>query len=426
MSERVLQPRALSGVLQAPPSKSCAHRALLAAALAPGQSILRNLELSQDIVATLGAIRALGATAVLDRGADGRVQAVVSGTTGCEGLPDMDCGESGSALRFLLPVALAVAGGGRFTGAGRLGQRSLEPYFQIFAEQGIAVERGEGGFPLTVRGRLQPGTFALSGAVSSQFFTGLLLALPLLGALSELVVTDRLESSGYVAVTRQTLAAFGVETVEEEPNRCWRVPAPQAYCPQNFAVEGDWSQAAYPMLMGLLAGPVALTGLRRTSAQGDQVIVDLYQRMGGKLDWQGDRLTAQRSQLAAITADVSQCPDLAPALAAAMAVARGQSRITGGHRLRDKESDRIASIAACLNALGADARETEDGLVIEGRPGGLTGGAAHAQNDHRIAMMAAALTPACAGPVRLADADTVAKSWPRFWQDWAQLGGEGT
>ena len=109
-----------------------------------------------------------------------------------------------------------------------------------------------------------------------------------------------------------------------------------------------------------------------------------------------------------------------------MAVARGQSRITGGHRLRDKESDRIASIAACLNALGADARETEDGLVIEGRPGGLTGGAAHAQNDHRIAMMAAALTPACAGPVRLADADTVAKSWPRFWQDWAQLGGEGT
>ena len=424
MSEWTIAPRALTGVLQAPPSKSYAHRALLAAVLAPGQSIVRNLELSQDVQATIGAARALGATVLLDAAADGRVQAVVQGTEGCEGLPEIDCGESGSALRFLIPVALALAGGGRFTGAGRLGQRSLEPYFKVFAEQGVAAERGPDGWPLTIQGLLHPGRYELSGAVSSQFITGLLLALPRLDSPSEIIITDHLESSGYVTITRQVLAEFGVETQEPEEGRRFVVPAPQAFCPREYTVEGDWSQAAFLLLMGLLGGPVVLPGLRAASAQGDRAIVDIYRAMGGQLEWQGDRLHVRRSELVAAEVDVAQCPDLAPAVAAAMAVARGVSRITGGRRLRDKESDRIASIAAALNALGADVRETADGMEITGRPEGLAGGRADAQGDHRIAMMAAAVSAACAGPVVISGADAVAKSWPRFWQDFARLGGE--
>ena len=414
-------PSAISGQLEAPPSKSSAHRAVIAAALAPGQSTVAGLELSEDISATLDAVRALGAEVAL-MPAGGRQDAVITGIRGGADMPHIDCRESGSTLRFMLPVALAVAGGAVFTGSARLAQRPLEPYFDIFNRQGIMVAWGESGFPLTVRGKLRPGEFMIPGNISSQFITGLMLAAPALGGDTRICVQGSLESADYVRITTGVLERFGVRAVEEEPGKRYFIAGDQSCRACRYDVEGDWSQAAFPLLMGLLGGEARIHGLYPDSRQGDRVIESVFREMGGDIRWEGDVLASRRSRLRGIDADVSQCPDLAPAIAAALAVAGGAGRITGGARLRAKESDRIRSVAACLNSLGADVTETGDGMLIAGKPA-LAGGSADACNDHRIAMMAAAVSPACRAPVMLTGWQAVAKSWPGFWNDFIALGG---
>ncbi len=417
-----IHPKSLSGMLAVPPSKSVAHRAVIAAALAHGESRIANLELSQDIEATIGAMRALGAVILLDEDESGRFSAIIQGVEMPVEMPLIDCGESGSTLRFLIPVVLAVAGGAIFTGTGRLGMRSLAPYEQLCKGLGVIFDRADGGFPLTVRGSLKPGCHSVPGNVSSQFITGLLLALPLLQSPSTVEVVGNLESLPYVDITLDALRRFGITVEDQQRGVFYRVEGNQVYEPQCISVEGDWSQAAFLLLMGLTGGPVRLSGLERDSAQGDRAIEIIYREMGGALEWEGDTLVTRSSSLQASMVDVSQCPDLAPAIAAAMAVAGGESRITGGKRLRDKESDRIAAIAACLNGLGADVTETEDGMIIQGKAR-LTGGMVDSCNDHRIAMMAAAVSPACAGPVVLSGYSAVKKSWPGFWNVFRQLGG---
>lgn len=367
-------------------------------------------------------MHALGADIRLNETQVGRLEAKVRGTIGRADMPLIDCRESGSTLRFLIPVALAAAGGAVFTGSERLGQRSLEPYFELFRQRGIWYEKAEGGFPLTVRGELKPGLFTVPGNVSSQFITGLLLALPLLNGSSEIEVIGSLESLPYVDITIGVLRQFGVAAGEVRRGGLYRVEGGQSYHAREYCIEGDWSQAAFPLLMGLLGGPVSVSGLDAGSRQGDRDIADILQEMGGDIRWETGALVTRRSELRAAVVDVSQIPDLAPAAAAAMAVALGVSRITGGKRLRDKESDRIAAIASCLNGLGADVTETEDGMVIRGRER-LSGGRVSSCNDHRIAMMAASVSPACAGPVVLEGYSAVAKSWPGFWNAFRQLGG---
>jgi 3-phosphoshikimate 1-carboxyvinyltransferase len=417
-----IQPSSLSGSVSSPPSKSYAHRAVIAAALAHGRSCVTNLDLSQDIEATKGAVSALGAKVELKDNPDGRKEALIVGISEKAAMPLLDCRESGSTLRFLLPVALAVCGGAVFTGSGRLGQRPLGPILGIFRQQGIHVKQGDCGFPLTVRGELKPGKFTVPGNVSSQFITGLMLAAPLLNGESEIQVEGSLESIDYVHITMDVLQSFGVDVREEAVGKRYIVAGGQQYRPTEYAVEGDWSQAAFLLLEGLLGGQVSVGGLRRQSRQGDRVIEDVFRAMGGDLRWVDGTLISSRSGLRGITANVSQCPDLAPAIAAAMAVAQGESRITGGRRLREKESDRIMSIAACLSALGADITETEDGMIIHGKAR-LSGGAASSAGDHRIAMMAAAASPLCEGPIYLKGHEAVAKSWPGFWESFRGLGG---
>lgn len=419
----IIQPKRMTGTLAVPPSKSVAHRAIIAASLARSRSMVGNIELSQDIEATLGAMSALGASIALKQMANGRMEAYISGAIRRAEMPVIDCRESGSTLRFMLPVALVRAGGAVFTGSARLGQRNLEPYLKLFGEQGIAVEQGSGGFPLTVKGALAAGRFTVPGNISSQFITGLMLAAPLLGGQSEIAVEGELESLLYVDITIDVLQRFGVAVQEVERGRLYRVEAGQAYQSGYLDVEGDWSQAAFPLLMGLIGGPVAVAGLNPRSRQGDRAIEDIFRSMGGELEWSGGVLLAKPSRLASCTMDVSQCPDLTPAIAAAMAVAEGKSCIVGGKRLRDKESDRLHAIASCLNALGSDVQETEDGLVIRGKDR-LQGGNITSFNDHRIAMMAAGVSPLCAEPVIVQGYEAVAKSWPGFWQDFKDLGGD--
>ena len=399
-----ITPALLEGAVVPPPSKSQAHRLIIAAALSDGFCRLSNVELSEDIQATLRCMRTLDADASADgtiiRGAD-----LVDGHE--EPAPQvMDCGESGSTLRFLIPVALALKGGGKFTGHGRLMERPQQPYFDLFREKGILCAQKDG--VLTVEGRLTPGVYTLPGDVSSQFITGLLYALPLLEGDSEIRLTTDLESRGYVDMTLDALAQFGVRA-EYDGERTFRVPGQQYYQHQDLAIEADWSNAAFWYAARFAGCPAEVRGLNPHSVQGDRAIEGFYQRMQG----------TGRLEL-----DVSQCPDLVPPLAAMAALRGGEvTAIVNAGRLRIKESDRLATVTEVLNALGAQVEEHEDYLVIHGQERLAGGVTVSGHNDHRIAMMAAIAAVRCEGPVTITGAECVKKSYPRFWEDYAALGG---
>ena len=382
-----ITPTQLKGTITPPPSKSQAHRLIIANELAGGGGSIANLVLSQDIEATRRCMAAL--------------------RTPGEELPLLDCGESGSTLRFLIPVALVLRGGGRFTGRGRLMERPQKPYFDLFDEKGIAYRQEDG--VLTVQGRLTPGTFALPGDVSSQFVTGLLYALPLLEGDSRITLTTPLESRGYVDMTLEALERFGIRA-ECPDGRTLRVPGGQTYRPCRAAVESDYSQAAFYYAANGLGGQVEILGLNPRSAQGDRCIVPYHMQLCGPGE----------AEL-----DVSQCPDLVPPLAAHAALRQGITRIVNAARLRIKESDRLTAVTQVLTALGADVVEGADRLTITGQPEGLAGGVTvDSHNDHRIAMMAAVAATRCAAPVTITGAECVAKSYPDFWEDYERLGGQ--
>lgn len=381
-------PGTLKGAVTPPSSKSQTHRAVLALMLAQGEGKLSNLAVSEDIQATQDCVAALksGQPAQAD------------------GLPLLDCGESGSTLRFLIPVALAVRGGGHFTGRGRLMERPQGPYIRLFEEKGILWNQE--GACLTVEGQLEPGVYALPGNVSSQFITGLLYALPLLPGDSRIVLTTPLESRGYVDMTLDMLRRFDIKVEEQEDG--FLVPGNQTYQARDLTLEADWSGAAFWYAANFLGAQVDIQGLNSDSVQGDRQIGTLY----WKLARPGD-----------VDIDLSQCPDLAPPLAAMAAVRKGPTRFVHAGRLRIKESDRLETIARTLNALGAKAQVGEDTLTLEGVDH-LEGGTVDGCNDHRIAMMAAVAAVACKEPVTILGAECVKKSYPRFWEDYTALGGE--
>lgn len=381
-------PGTLKGAVTPPSSKSQTHRAVLALMLAQGEGKLSNLAVSEDIQATQDCVAALksGQPAQAD------------------GLPLLDCGESGSTLRFLIPVALAVRGGGHFTGRGRLMERPQGPYIRLFEEKGILWNQE--GACLTVEGQLEPGVYALPGNVSSQFITGLLYALPLLPGDSRIVLTTPLESRGYVDMTLDMLRRFDIKVEEQEDG--FLVPGNQTYQARDLTLEADWSGAAFWYAANFLGAQVDIQGLNPDSVQGDRQIGTLY----WKLARPGD-----------VDIDLSQCPDLAPPLAAMAAVRKGTTRFVHAGRLRMKESDRLETIARTLNALGAKAQVGEDTLTLEGVDH-LEGGTVDGCNDHRIAMMAAVAAVACKEPVTILGAECVKKSYPRFWEDYTALGGE--
>lgn len=400
-----ITPRHLSGTVTPPPSKSMAHRLLIAAALGSGISTVRGVAMSQDVEATLRCLTALG----------GHWRKTTPGTleiTGIGGrrstpgtaLPHLDCGESGSTLRFFLPIALAVAGGGVFTGQGRLMARPQGPYLDLFREKGIFCEQTGG--TLTVRGTLEPGEYHLPGNVSSQFFTGLLFALPLLDGPSTIVPTTAVESWDYILMTLDALTGAGVTAAEPHtPGEAFRV-CPSAYQPFDRTVEADWSQAAFWYAAIALGSQLELTGLNAFSVQGDMAVVPHFLR----LTQPGDR-----------EIDVSGIPDLLPPLAVMAAVRSGTTRFVNAARLRMKESDRLETTAALLTALGISAQAGPDFLTVQG--GAITGGTVDGANDHRIVMAAAIAATASSSPVTIRGAEAVKKSYPDFWEVYQSLGG---
>lgn len=395
-----IHPSALSGTVTPPPSKSMAHRLVIAAALAAGESPIENISFSRDIEATLRCMALLGCR--WERNGDAVILHGRCDDLPAQPFPLMDCGESGSTLRFLIPVALALRGGARFTGHGRLMERPQQPYFDLFDEKGIFHCLNDG--VLTVRGQLTPGTYALPGNVSSQFFTGLLFALSLLDEPSTVVSTTPLESADYVTMTLQAMEKAGVSARQVDARTFAVTPAP--YRPFTERVEADWSQAGFWYAAAFLDHPITLAGLKSDSAQGDKVVSELYWRLARPGD---------------VSIDLSGCPDLLPPLAVMAAARQGVTEFTGAARLRIKESDRLSTVTAMLRSLGILVMEYPEGLTVTG--GTFTGGTVEGANDHRIVMAAAIAATRASSPVTILGAEAVSKSYPNFFEEFSRLGG---
>lgn len=390
-------PGLLHGAVTPPSSKSQCHREMICAALAHGESRLENIYFSDDINATLRGASALGAKYI--READ--VLRITGGTA--DTAPNIDCGASATTLRLLLPVALALYGEANFIGADSLMSRPMEPYFRLFRERGIEYELNDNC--LRVRGRLPAGEYALPGDVSSQFFSGLLLALPLLDGESRLRAERPIQSRPYIDMTLDSMRRHGVCVTQGENE--FIIPS-QRYKSCGCTVESDWSHAALWLAARELGNDISIHGMDENSVQGDRIFMEYLHTLRGGGD-------------AAL--DVSQCPDIAPPLALTAALRPGRCDITHAARLRYKECDRLDAVSCVLNALGADVVQREDGLVINGVPRLRGGAAVDCRNDHRIAMMAAAAATVCREPVVIRGAECVGKSYPDFWRVFKELGG---
>ena len=455
-----IYPGALRGTVRVPASKSAAHRALICAALADGPTRVEIGALNADIEATIRCLAALGARVTRENGAlcvepipaaSGTARNGDSAKAGADDEPIppasrkteggdpaeagadkplpcaartsisddpataggtraagtgegiiLDCGESGSTLRFLLPVAAALGVPACFTGRGRLPERPNAALTGALRAHGADIDADL--LPMRVRGPVAGGRWTLPGDVSSQYVTGLLLALPLLPEDSQISLTTPLESAAYVTMTLEALRQFGI--VVEPTTDGWRVPGGQRYrSPENLAVESDWSAAAFWCAANAIGASIHIEGLNPDSAQGDRAVTELLKRNA---------------------VDARNVPDLVPALAVAAIFRPGRTVISGAARLRLKESDRLAATAAMANALGARAAATEDGLIIDGRGKGCAVSdtiTVDGANDHRIVMAAAIAASAHGAPVRVLGAEAVEKSYPDFFRDFEQLGG---
>jgi 3-phosphoshikimate 1-carboxyvinyltransferase len=417
-----IQPTQLGGTVQVPPSKSISHRALICAALAAGTSAVENLLVSEDITATCEILKQIGAGIENINGSEQTFQVTGRKPAVCDELT-LDCHESGSTLRFLMPLATLCAKRVTFVGRGRLPERPLLPYRDIFKAAGIKWEaQSEKVLPLTLEGAIRPGDYEMSGNVSSQFISGLLFALPLLDQPSTLTITTVLESRPYVDLTLNVLSHFGIEIEASEDRRHYSIPGKQHYKPAQYQVEGDFSQAAFWLAMGVNGKGIRCTGLPQKSFQGDSAIIDLIRQMGGEVVWEDGAWAAKPSGRHGITMDVAQCPDLMPVLAVLAATAEGESKITGAGRLRLKESDRLTAMAELLRQLGIRVEEAPEGMTIWGKAQ-LQGGAVDTVNDHRIAMAAAVASERCSDPLTVQGAEAVRKSYPDFWDDFKRSGG---
>lgn len=423
-----LEGQGLKGAVVIPPSKSLAHRYIIGASLADGVSTLSNIDLSVDISATLECFKGLGVEVSFRDEDLGRKTVIIKGLGENIHLSNgsfFDCRESGSTLRFLIPILLLLEDEITVTGEGKLKERPLDVYYKIFKEQGIFFKNTEGNLPLTFKGPLKGGQFSLRGDVSSQFITGLMLALPLVAGNSVLELTSTLESKPYVDLTVDILKKYGIKIEEQgtKPYYSFKIPGEQKYQKGDFKVEGDFSQVAFFAVAGLIGqSPIEVRGLNKKSLQGDKVILDICSSMGGRIEELDDGYLFYPSKTKGITIDVQECPDLVPALALLGALSQGETRIINGARLRIKESDRLKAISTELNVLGAEIKETEDGLIIQGVEK-LRGGQVQSWNDHRIAMTLAVASIVTRGAVILTGAESVNKSYPDFWEDFKKLGG---
>ena len=426
-----ITPQLINGSVLVPSSKSMGHRMCICAGLSGNNCIVDNITVSKDIEATNRCLTELGvAVTKVDSDFKGRTAFQFHWNHRFSLVPvTVDCGESGSTLRFFIPLGALCNKSFTFKGQGKLVSRPLQPYYDIFDKQELRYCTAENGYlPLTVNGRLKPGAYVLPGDVSSQFISGLLFALPLLDGDSTLKILPPLESASYIELTLSSLRIFGID-IKRKDMFHYKIPGKQTYrAPSGrVQVEGDWSQAAFWLVAGAVGSREGLhcRGLREDSLQGDKAILKILRNMGADITVQDGTFTVAPSGLHGCEIDAADCPDLVPVLSVAAAVAEGTTHIINAGRLRIKECDRLAAMHSELVKLGADITEEPEGLLIKGKPEGLQGGTVvDAWNDHRIAMSMAVATLACKEPVTLTGGESVSKSYPEFWNDYAAVGGK--
>lgn len=421
-----IKPSILSGEIVIQPSKSYSHRAIISAALAKGKkkSKINNLKFSVDIETTVKIMENWGAKITKKEssleiiGNDGKI------------VPKnnyIQCNESGSTIRFLIPIALTSENELIFDGKGKLIDRPLDSYYKIFDKQEIKYETSEGKLPLKVNGKLKAGNYEIDGNVSSQFITGLLYSLPLLDGDSTIVINKNLESKGYVDLTLEILKLSGIK-IKNNDYKSFEIKGNQEYKSFDYTVEGDYSQVAFWIVAGIISANkdnvIKCLHLNKYSLQGDKAIIEIVQKMGAKLEIFDDYVIVKPSKTKGTIIDVSQCPDIAPILTVLGALSEGETKIINAERLRIKESDRIISIKTELNKLGAKIEEIGDSLVIQGIKTFEGGVEVSAWNDHRIAMSLAVASIRCKNEIVIDEAESVKKSYPHFWDDFEKMGGQ--
>lgn len=411
-----VSPGSLGGVIAAAASKSCAHRQLICAALSKAPSTIKINTFSEDILATARCLEALGAGI---QSIPGGFRVTPLNRCAIPACAVLDCGESGSTLRFMLPLVCALGAECSLVMRGRLAQRPLSPLYEELIGHG-ALLSPEGISPLRVSGKLSDPDFSISGAVSSQFISGLLLALPIMGG-GRVRLAGRVESRSYIDITAKTMASAGVKVAFAD--NAYSVSGDYAAPPLANA-EGDWSNAAFWLVAGAVGkSPVTVTGLDPNSAQGDRKIVDIIRNFGGKVTVTHDAVTSAPAPLRGSEVNAEDIPDLVPIISVLSAKAEGETSIVRAGRLRLKESDRLKAVCDVMSTLSVDITERPDGLVIHGGKA-LSGGEVKSWNDHRIAMTAAVASLVTAGPVTIDGAECVKKSYPGFFEDFKMLGGE--
>lgn len=394
-----ITPAFLSGNIGIPPSKSISHRALIAASLAQGESTVENLLDCADTEATVEALTALGAK--IERFGN---YAKITGISKPNKQAKINCRESGSTLRFMIPVAAALGTDAEFSGCGKLPERPITPFFEQLPEHGVEFLTKQ--MPYRINGRLNGGRFTIAGNISSQFITGLLMAFPLTNEDCEIHITTALESKGYIDLTLDVMERFGVHIGEIENG--YFSAKNTSYKPCDFSVEADLSQAAFFLTANAIGSEISIKGINPNSRQGDRAILDITENF--VKDHAPFRINA------------SQIPDLVPILTVLACFADGESEISGCERLRIKECDRLAAISQELNKLGAKIEIIGDSLKITGVKE-LHGGECDAWNDHRIAMSLAVASTRSTAPIIIRGAECVSKSYPHFFEDFRMLGG---
>lgn len=408
-----ITPSPLSGKISAISSKSDAHRLLICAGLCAGETTKIHItDTSKDIDATAGVLRSMGANITRES-----EYFLVASPENFTLSPVCDCCESGSTLRFLLPVVAAACGSGYFSGSGKLPDRPISELMSAMGSHGVNFSSDK--LPFSISGRMSGGEFLIPGNISSQYISGILLSLPISGG-GGIQLTTVLESSSYVDMTVSTMNSFGVKVAGTANG--WLVPADSQYkSPRCISAEGDWSNGAFFLAAGALGGDIQMSGLSSTSLQGDKIITSILHSFGAHVVSDENFVTVKCGDLSSLEIDISNIPDLLPILAVTAAFARGETRFYGGARLRLKESDRLAATSSMLSSLGGHCFELPDGLIVSG--GGLYGGVVNGCNDHRIVMAAAIAGAFCQSPVTIVGAQAVEKSYPEFFRDFRALGG---
>ena len=421
-----IKPSILNGTIEIPPSKSYSHRAVIAAALAESEkkSKIDNLKFSVDITTTTDIMENWGAKINRE---ESFLEIIGNGGKFVPKDKYVQCNESGSTIRFLIPIGITDENELIFDGNGKLVDRPLDSYYRIFDKQGIFYKNENGKLPLTVNGKLKAGNYEIDGNISSQFITGLLYALPLLDGDSKLIINKNLESKGYIDLTLEILKLAGIEIMNND-YKSFDIKGNQIYKPFDYTVEGDYSQVAFWIVAGIISAnrdnEVKCLHVNKNSLQGDREIIEIVQRMGANLEIFDDYVIVKPSKTKGTVIDISQCPDIGPILTVLAALSEGETRIINGERLRIKESDRITSIKTELNKLGANVAEEGDSLIIQGVEGFTGGVTVNAWNDHRIAMSLAIASTRCEKEIILEEAESVRKSYPHFWDDFVKMGGE--